>query len=505
MMRANSWRCRIQIEMPAFDPKPVVFTSIELGDSGMETRKIVNAIAEKFSLPHLKEFLHDLADRLLDSGEAFGRGYQREVLRHNCLEVISPVSGRIVTARRSYVVGGMIFYEFADCMGYFVASSRVSVGYPLTALFIPGLNVILKWEALEKRKVAKHKGIQLPHLSALAVFASVGNRPEAKARAARTVVVVGHKNFAHHLWNELPAFEKLLAEDSCVPIPELLVKNEPLGPIDAIFPELAGWPIVRLKGRQLVSANGPGKLFVNLGSYRISTAVRKRLVSFAANNVTAKTSALINDIRKLNGPVFWLSVRTNTPTFLNQRDVLLAISVALLKQFRNCAIVFDGFSLPYDWEDADEDREELRALSRAGKDEIDAIVGELTRQSYPLPSQQIVNAGGLGILDTITLAQPVDAYFCHAGTFQHKIGWTANKPGLIHGFLAADGRFAAQHAERLEGGVVPGVLDRAMLEPVEENYRAVDCGAVARFVTGYFNECLTSGSMDRSFSRERSD
>jgi hypothetical protein len=111
----------------------------------------------------------------------------------------------------------------------------------------------------------------------------------------------------------------------------------------------------------------------------------------------------------------------------------------------------------------------MTTLSRAGKDEIDAIIGELTRKSRPLPSQRIVNVGGLGVLDTITLAQLADAYFCHAGTVQHKIGWTANRPGLIHGNRGS--RSARQHAERMQDGIEH-----------------------ARFVTRYFDTCLSSRS-----------
>jgi hypothetical protein len=305
----------------------------------------------------------------------------------------------------------------------------------------------------------------------------------------RVIVVAGNRNFAHHLWNELTAFEQLVSQSVPLPTRELVIAHEPLGRIDRIFPEIAHWKIHRVP-----FASMPQALYVNLGGYRISERMRTRMLQHARREVSSDIDSLIQYIKSIAGPVFWISVRTNPPTFENQRELIVAVCRRLLNSNVRCCILLDGFSLPEDWSSTDDaTSESYRTLAEASRNEIDAIIGELSH-TMRSSSQLLVNAGGIRLLDSIALAQLADAYFCHSGSVQHKIGWTANKPGIIHGprkalSKAKDPR--TWHSERLDEAVPPLPLPRQMIQDVEDdlrekNYRA-GCGVVAQFVANYFS------------------
>src|SRR5437588_167030 len=62
----------------------------------------------------------------------------------------------------------------------------------------------------------------------------------------RTVITMGHVNFAHHLWNELSALETIIQSGSLRADTSILVARETLGPLEQIFPELKNQPIYRV-------------------------------------------------------------------------------------------------------------------------------------------------------------------------------------------------------------------------------------------------------------------
>src|SRR5690242_12326719 len=258
-------------------------------------------------LPHLSEFLNDIRLRLGAADEALGRRYQREIVNAGALEIISPLSGRRTTATESILVLGKNFYRFCESLEFYVAAARVKFGYPLLALFVPDANLLVKWE-IENSK----RGIEPKHVAALKTLVEEQGRPMARNVPEPVTIVMGHQNFAHHLWNELPALERLLAELATNRTPRLLVIREPLGPIDRLFPEVAGWKIERLRGRSPSVANGNGKLFVNLGSYRVTSSIRERVLSRAKKSASTKARKLEEELRTSKAPAFWVSVRMQT-------------------------------------------------------------------------------------------------------------------------------------------------------------------------------------------------
>jgi hypothetical protein len=460
--------------------------SLNIETVRLDDHNSIGMKSKAHALPCLDRFLHDIAIKQSDKNEAFGRKYQREVILTSGLEIVSPFSGKPAIARHSIDVRGRVFFRFAEEGGeYYVASSRIKVGYPLSALFVPNAGLVLKWDPVQG-------GIERIHIKLLK---SLIDAPVRTGSKGVPTVVMGHRNFAHHLWNELSALERLLDEHALPdPRPKIIVAREPLGAIEAIFPELRGWVIERARTEDGGVRNNPDTLFVNLGGYCISSQLRRRIVRHAQAAASVATNSLLKEIGEHCSPVFWLSIRTNNPTFVNQRDVLVSIARLILSNYPTCCIMFDGFSLPQDWKNT---KGEMLGFYTSSIDlarlEIDSIIASIRSTCVLTSSQRMFNVGGLELLDSISLAQIADCYFCHLGTIQHKIAWTSNKPGIIHGNRAIlASKPEIWHATALEAGTQPLAVDRSMIADITAgrksgDYRAVDCAALAEWVVQYFD------------------
>jgi hypothetical protein len=111
----------------------------------------------------------------------------------------------------------------------------------------------------------------------------------------------------------------------------------------------------------------------------------------------------------------------------------------------------------------------------------------------------IASTAGMGLLDSIAIAQSATAYLCHSGTVQHKIGWTANVPGIVHGYRRPGiDDLGLWHSQRLEGGIAPLATPKAFFNDVisdaqvkRHNYRTIDPEMFTRFVADYFRRCVS--------------
>lgn len=172
----------------------------------------------------------------------------------------------------------------------------------------------------------------------------------------------------------------------------------------------------------------------------------------------------------------------------------MAIAEQIFGKYPRCCILFDGFSLPVDWpETSAETRETLLKLASESRREIDLLCERITARFSPGKDQRVVNIGGIGVLDSIALAQTADAYFCHLGTMHHKIGWTTATPGIIHvNRTLLLTKPELWHGAAVEGGVEPAAVAPAMIDDVASgrrngDYTAVDVDGLACWVVDYFS------------------
>ena len=480
--------------VPLFHPERVRVDAIDLPVSdqgGVET------LGRACGLPHLKAFLSDIERTQSDKDERFCRRYQREALARGGLELVSPFTGEPALATHSFAVASKKFFCFAETgksgkeAAWFVASSRVHLGFPLAALFLPAENRLLTWEPGGKRAVGA------PHLELLA-SAVAQEELALHLPGGRPVITMGNLNFAHHLWNELAALETLVQSGLPRADTAILVQRETLGPLEQIFPELKNTTIYRAGANRPPDGVRRGALFVNIGSSLIRRSMRRRIVGFALHNASPVARGMIAALKRSGGPVFWISVRTGNRTLVNQQETFVQLVRGLFGEHQCCAIVFDGFSLPEDWEGAESGMQNFywNTVGQV-REETEAIVETVKSGVKLAPTQAIASTNGMGLLDTIAIAQSATAYLCHEGTIQHKIGWTANIPGLVHGLRKAFGDLGLWHSEKLEDGIVPRTVPKAFFrnfaleggDRKSRNYRCIDQEGFTRFVSDYFRHC----------------
>ena len=431
----------------------------------------VERFGAKYSLPNLAGFLAHLERLQEGDEEACGRRYQRDAIRSGALTLVSPVSANVITSHDSVpIVWGGVGYRFRDAFEFFVLALQIRMGYPLAGLYLPDHNCLATWGATRPIKAddAQH----------IVDTLRLARAAERRAGPASSVsIVIGHHNFAHHMWNELPALDSLLRAGGFDRPPIVLARRQTLGPLTRIFPEMRGWTVAPTPDDACRDA-GRG-LVVNVAGTRLSCELRERLVRTAWASAGADTASLVGRMRRSGAPVFWLSVRTQPPTLTNQTDVLVVIARRLLQKFDKCWIVFDGFSLPEDWDSVHDMRAFYAASATEAKAAIERVLDAL-KGACRSSGQMLVNAGGLRVLDSIALAQAASTYFCHVGTIQHKIGWTTCAPGMIHGNrrILATGP-AVRHTDLADGAVAPAAIDPEWIEDEDGrgkqvNYRALD-------------------------------
>jgi hypothetical protein len=102
---------------------------------------------------------------------------------------------------------------------------------------------------------------------------------------------------------------------------------------------------------------------------------------------------------------------------------------SLHKQFPKLGEVFDGFSLPADRSVQLADRQEYAEIINEENAVVNEVVEKLHDRQDGIGTFNIV---GSSILDANLWAHAIDVYVSPFGTVQHKVGWLANKPGIIH-------------------------------------------------------------------------
>jgi hypothetical protein len=198
-------------------------------------------------------------------------------------------------------------------------------------------------------------------------------------------------------------------------------------------------------------------------------------------------------------------VRLDARTPDNQQELLLSLVSRIAAAYPAAGFVLDGFSYPDDFGSAIYQRtgnkhgldgDFLSSVMTEREQEISAFIRELQGQWEKSCPQTMVNATGLNLADTITLAGTADYYVCHAGTLQHKIAWMYNIHGIVHSNTTGVQQGVQNWlADQLEGGVKPSLVSAEYVKDldsirttnkVERNrdYHIVDVERVVQQILG---------------------
>jgi hypothetical protein len=158
-------------------------------------------------------------------------------------------------------------------------------------------------------------------------------------------------------------------------------------------------------------------------------------------------------------------------TWTNQVDGLSKIITSLAQDYPNLGIIFDGYSLATDYyanchlhnnpnPHLTQKRSQLDAI-RAEKEIVNQIINNLSDLGIGFFSTI-----GYSLYEANIWAHASDLYLAHHGTIQHKIGWLANKPGIVH----CNRKIAEQKplwvAAVREFGIMPKYVDPSHIKDV---------------------------------------
>jgi len=424
------------------------------------------------------------------------RRFQADILDFGGFTATSPATGETIVSRCNgarWQGRTAYYFQGADEFFLLVSHGFFEVGSPLSEIILgrDGEYIHLRKE-VPVRKIAAHE---------LTRLLLSGRRAAEVARSGDhpAMLILGHENFAHQFWNELPALHAWLqtASDEKIANMPLHLSGEPLGPVREMFPRLSAAKLCEGPPSSAIP------LFVRLGGKRVPADLRNFVRDFVTARGNTLPAAQLQRILLRGFPRVWISVRHGSRTPDNQEDFLRVVVRKLFRRYPEAAVVFDGFSFP-DGFFSDPRTRELRArfVERAtiDRDFISKLLDDIRCEHGASVGGRLCTTSGLHLPEAIFVAGACNLYLCHAGTLQHKIAWFHNVPGVVH-TTPLDHGYALWCANLIEGAIVPELLPAQFLTPTSApknrinkarnyNYVISNTGLAAETVTASFEGML---------------
>jgi hypothetical protein len=396
--------------------------------------------------------------------------FQQTAVRKKAIYGFCPFSGQLVAASHSLLANiNTIFYRFRGEHVYYVAVAGIGWGFEKKAVYFPAYELLVTtgdpW-SLEEADVVELKARMVSNFKLCYEYLSSPDRECTKA-----VVCLGFYHFAHHLWNELSGLHRLHERRLLCHVDKFLVMREPLGHLQAIFPEIPTGKIERIHNTDdMFKAILTNRYFaIKIGAKFIVNNLQDRLYKVAVSNCLPATRARVRAAREQHFPLLWIGIKLGSRTWIDQASGLARVISALHREFPGLGVVFDGFSWPADRSDRSGDWQEYAEIIN----QEHAIVNEIIDQlQHVQPAIGIYNIVGGSIFDANLWAHAIDLYVSPFGTLQHKVGWLANKPGIIHTnqwLLGTDERNYVWAA--VENGKVPRFVRRSSVSDFNNTQR----------------------------------
>lgn len=400
------------------------------------------------------------------------RRWQAMALRTGALDVACPLDGAILRCDATLWLEHRLFaYRFRHgAMTMWLMTHGCKTGWRLCGLALLPLGMVFALDEDEDAVLAAH------HMAAIATLPA-SDAPVPGGGGVQ--IVAGHPNFAHHLWNELPALAVAASEAMPAEAPPLLLLGEPILPLE----KLVDWPgpvhrSSEARERPAEPCLLPG-LRLPLGSTRIPSALADRVRT--ACLAEAKLPAA-----RAGAAALSLGLRSMYRHPVNQVDYALAL---LARLPASVDVYLDGFSQP--WDIAVPGRHDAAAY-RAWQEET-AALAQAVIAAAPPDGPRLVDATRLDVGAAVALGARLSAHVAPHGTQQHKFGWLWPMPGVVHTSPhVAQSDQAAWVADQCEAPCRLTYLPPDMVETVPgtgpfagnpwyDNYRFVDATAAATY------------------------
>lgn len=387
------------------------------------------------------------------------RKYQFDILNTGKFSLISPISGISVEVTRSVLVGSHIAYLVGGPPDGWIVAGYEGKACPL--------HEFVSEVGYSRHKIAKVRTTEFRAFGRIDVanLLSGYRRNLDLPTDGRVTLIIGHKNFAHHLWNELTALDEWLEQSSAErrAMLSILTTAEPLGPLREIFATLSGVEIVPVTAEQLQHRVQSGGIAVRVGSRFVTRSIQRKVLAFS--NVQAHAPPPLRLLLNTAWPRIWASVRIGSRTADNLEEFLLALFRKTFETYPDAMFILDGFSFPRGFLDDSrtiQDRELFVSYATSANEFIENLRSKAAILLGARKASRIQNISGISLPDAISLGSYCDYYVCHIGTLQHKVGWLHNIPGFLHGPNPRK-KHAAWHAEQVEDGIVPAIVPKRLV------------------------------------------
>lgn len=399
--------------------------------------------------------------------------YQREIIEQSSFSLTSPWTGRALRPTACHLSnlgdpahGNLgIAYRFDGDAPFWLLANSVKDGFPITEAYVPSMGTSL-WCRNDVHSQENKSWKQV----LFALEQDGINASHLVSQHGSSVVLMGHPNFAHNLWNELSALhfysQSRPAASSAL---EFQVLYEPLVSLTDITGDIPV-KVTRPKSFQSLVGFQPS-LVTRLGSTQIPLVFRQQLTSLlTVRRDETLTDELVTSLAG-SGPVIWISARLDARTLDNQSEFLHSLITRIADHYPRAAFIMDGFSYANDYgskvylqgdggpSGAQREGSGLGGVMRLREKEVTAYITGLQDKLGAHLANTIINVSGMQLAEAIYFAGLAQYYVCHAGTLQHKIAWLHNTPGMVHSNTTGLVKGAsAWLADQLEGGLSPGLI-----------------------------------------------
>ena len=364
------------------------------------------------------------------------RRFQLIAVREKLIYLVCPFTQRkLATEQSLWVTPDIIFYRFESKNPFYLLTTHINTGFKKGALYFPDFNLLIKaddpqWGVLPS-VIPTFQALMVTHYHEVIFY--LNNRNPKKL-----AVCLGHDNFAHHIFNELSGLYRLEKAHLLNQIDTFWILRETLGKIENIFPQISPQKIKKIAIINHTKVNKEeayiqifretlknNHFCLHVGDCYISNALAQRIYQLAIESDNCSNLPnQIQTIKKFHYPLLWISISVDNRTWTDQENGFANLINALAEKFPNLGVVFDGFSYQEDTLFSGKINE-LKTIEKQND-----IVKKIHQRSQS--DVAIYNTVGCSLYESIIWANSIDFYLAHHGTIQHKVGWLANKPGIVH-------------------------------------------------------------------------
>ncbi|WP_419731036.1 hypothetical protein [Lichenicola sp.] len=351
----------------------------------------------------------------------------------------SPIDGTPMTVRHALIIHGVIYaYRAVDeATGTVIFLIAGEIYFRIMGVFIPAARTFVGFHPDSMRA-------QMPEMFR-EFFARVMQHGNLLARYfARKDTVPVHAwrgvtamHIGHVLWNDISGIGNIIASVPKQQLPHFMVfesqyEPEMYGPLDRIFPELAG-RLERSHASLMEAIPGfyaKGQCLIRSSSMKVTADVRDRILATVKPLDAASPASVCRKARASGVPVVMFGIRVENRTIVGLESFCTTLVRHLARTLGSAIVVVDGHNSRIGSQDdfiwSHGERGASRSPIMIERDMVAAM--QAASQGTGI---EIVSTIGLPITESLACGRESDALIAIWGAGLAKYRWVCNIPGLL--------------------------------------------------------------------------